>query len=214
MKRPNQHYHHPLKATQDVLGFRTHDVRNFADGGDDDGDGSGNGSGGGTGGDKQVTMTQAAFDAIVRDAKAQAKRSAKAELVAKYGDLDALKAKAEATDGNSTELQKELDKAQATIKELTGKVEVFQAKEAEAERLGVIREALKTAGMKPELAEVLNLKGTTPEELAAELEAVKPVVGATDGQGGVRVPAGTNPADTGSETPAGLGEAIGAHYKQ
>lgn len=209
-----QHYHHPLARTQDVLGLGTpRGVRFFADD-DEGGDGNG-GQGGGTGGDgKSVTMTQQAFDAIVRDAKAQARRSEREIITAKYGDLDTLKAKAEATDGNTSELQKELDKATARIQDLTKKVTDYEAEKAQAERLDTIRKALTDAGMKPELADVLNLKGTTPEELKAELEAVKPVVGATGSQQQPPAPAfGGNPANTGDDKPANLSEAIGSHYK-
>ena len=202
------HHKHRPSAVDGLVPWWGH--RALTDDGGDNGGGSDGGSGGGG---KTVTMTQAAFDAIVRDAKSQARRSERQEIEAKYGDLKALKAKAEAAESGDTQAQKDLEAAQKTIEDLTTKVEGFEADQKKAERIKMVQEALKAAEMKPELAEVLNLKGETPEDLAAELEAVKPVVGATPVPPKQPIGGGGNPAGAGGAPPADLSEAIGAHYE-
>jgi len=206
----------------------------------DGGDGGQGGSAGGSGGGQSVvTMSQASMDALIRDAKAQAKRSALASITDKYGDLDALKAKADNTDGaEAAEALTTLAKTMGlevgdtpTPKDIlakaTERVQTLtqaETKAAESALLDVRRQALKDAKLNPDLAPVLALKGTTKEELATEIEALKPVVGAMGqgglggqaalgGQGGTGgIGTGGNPAGAGAGQPVGLQDAVGAHY--
>lgn len=238
MERKLYHLHHRFtRPIMDLAGLGIPRGVRF-DNGDGDGDGDGGqgahaGSGGKAG---QVTMSQAAFDAIIRDAKAQSKRSTMADVVAKYGDLDALKSKADSTDGaEATDALKALGKAMGldlgdnpTPKDILAKAQeritvlvTAETEAAEAKVLDTRKAALTKAGLKPELAAVLNLKGTTEEELATEIEALKPVVGAMGQQGGGNqgqgggnggIGGGGNPANAGHGQPAGLNDAIGAHY--
>jgi hypothetical protein len=207
-----QHLHHKTPRTTNLmagLGIPM-GVRFDQDPGDDDGADDGppkGGSGGGTKG--QVSMSQRAFDAVMRDAKEQAKRSALAEITAKYGDLEALKTKADATDTDTAKLKEDLEAANT-------KLQGYLDKEAKAATLTIRQEALKAAGINPDLAEVLALEGTTAEDLATEIADKKLVetVGAVKPVPKPPVGGGTNPAGIGAEPPAGLTEAIGAHYEQ
>lgn len=227
-----QHWHH-RNPQNDLLGIgRLMGVRHFAADGDDDD------AAGGAGGAKMApAMTQAAFDAIIRDAKAQAQRSQMEKITTKYGDLDAMKAKADAADTDDdpaitkgldelfsllvpdapdgTGITDLLTKANATAKEWA----TLEAEKAEAATLEVRQEALKAAGISPDLAKVLKLEGTTAEDLATEIEAkgLKEAVGAatvTPPAPPVPVGGGSNPAGVAQPQPAGLSDAIAAHYAQ
>ena len=222
----HMHYRFPRKSVEGLVPW----WGNRYDVDPDGGDGGTGGSGGGGSVKMAPPMTQASFDAIVRDAKAQAKRSAVAEITEKYGDLEALKTAA-AEGEDDPEIAKGLDALfnilvpdapdGTGIKDLLAKANTrvtemakVEAEKADADALTVRQEALKTAGIDPKMASVLNLQGTTAEDLATEIADKKLV----ETLGGVTpapkppVGGGTNPADAGAPAPAGLTEAIGDHY--
>lgn len=252
--RRKQHLHHRFPTiTYDLAGLGIPmGVRFDNDDGDGDGDGhggSGGGSGSGSGkaGGPQVNMTQAALDALIRDAKAQARRSEKTRIEETYGKLDDLKARAEAnadafeafkavavTLGIEVKDDQSVKDVLKVADERMKALVQTEKDKAETDQLAVRQDALKKAGMNPDLAKVLNwsdFKGATAEDLAKELEPMKSVVGAMgkggsggqgtggqegqgagDGQGGGNIGAGTNPTGTGQQAPSTLHDAIAAHY--
>jgi hypothetical protein len=231
----NKHVHHRFPSViYDIAGLGIPmGVRWDTDDEDPDGGAGSGGASGAAGGKPMVSMSQASMDALMRDAKSQARRSEQEAIQKKYGDLDELKAKAENAEG--TEAKEALDtllkslkvdaEDGAKLKDLVAKateraqeLTKVESDQADAALLKVRQDALTKAKMNPALAGVLALKGTTPEELATELETMKPVVGATGQQGGsgqgTGVGQGTNPTGTGKEAPASLNEAIAAHYQK
>lgn len=178
---------------------------------DDDPDGAGGkGGSGGAGGD-MVSMSQRAFNALLADEKAKAKRSAEAALTERYGDLEALKAKADEADGLKTKVTEletkvtdlEAEKASQAAQALRDKVAAdFGLKpEAAAFLTGDDEDALKEKAK--ELATLMGVK--VPEPGAEPKEGDKPPAQPAGG--------GTNPAGGGAPEPKGLSEAISAHYK-
>jgi hypothetical protein len=111
-------------------------------------------------GEQMVTMPQSHFDAIVQREKAQAKRSALAEL----GDVDELKAAKAELDNIKTEQLSELEKSQKRIADLEAEAEKAKA-QAEATRLdSALRTAANEAGFHNlDAVRMVDTTGLTPE---------------------------------------------------
>jgi hypothetical protein len=95
-------------------------------------------------GEQMVSMPQSQFDAIVQREKAQAKRSALAEL----GDVDELKAAKAELDNIKTEQLSELEKSQKRIADLEAQAEKAEAQRRVTMRDSAVKAAAHTMGFR------------------------------------------------------------------
>lgn len=188
-----------------------HDVRFLTP--PDGGDGGGGGGGGGGTGGQVVFPSQEAVDGVIRERLARAKETWQRDIQAKYGDLDALKAKAEAADTGTKDLTKQLEDATKRADDAEAKVKDFEAKAADAEAAQLRAKLAKEAGLDPEKY-ADRLKGATEDELRADATALATLVGVKPAKGGTDLGGGTIPAGGGKDEPATLSEAIGSHYNK
>jgi len=202
--RFHQHFPSHRPSVFALMGGMDRGVRfkvDDGDGGDGAGSGSG-GSGGGTGGGSAqvVFPSQEALDAVIKERVSRAKETVRREITDKYGDLDALKAKAESTEGADAvdalngilkALGVEAGKDGTALKDLVNKatsratdLAKVEADKAEADAKAVRTKIATDFGLKPETADFL--KGATEDELKASAKQMADLMGVKvpEGQGG------------------------------
>lgn len=155
--------------------------------------------------DAGITMTQAQIDAIIQSRLAEERRRTQT----KYGDLDELlKLKQQADEQRQAEMT-EMEKLQQQIQDMKAAQAELQ-RQADTERLNALRLRVGQEAGLPSLMSA-RLQGATEEELKADAEAIKGILGAN---GGI-VPPNIDATSGGGQTaPRGLTAKLSPEQRQ